>query len=115
MTCPPPRSSASYRRQPIQARLCPGSAFAVLALVLFAFFFAASAPSPLFVVMQHDWGFSPSLLTVAFAVYAIALLASLLVAGSLSDHVGRRPVILARWCCRRWPWRCSCWQKASPG
>lgn len=75
-------------------KLSPRLAFPVLALVLFAFFFAASAPSPLFVVMQHDWGFSPSLLTVAFAVYAIALLAALLVAGSLSDHVGRRPVIL---------------------
>ena len=75
-------------------RLPPHLAFPMLALVLFAFFFAASAPSPLFVVMQQAWGFSPSLLTVAFAVYAIALLASLLVAGSLSDHIGRRPVIL---------------------
>jgi len=30
-----------------------------------------------------------------FAVYAIALLAALLVFGSLSDHLGRRPVIIA--------------------
>src|SRR4051812_35236353 len=80
------------RTQP--RRLPPRLAFPMLALVLFAFFFASSAPSPLFVVMQQAWGFSPSLLTVAFAVYAIALLASLLVAGSLSDHLGRRPVIL---------------------
>ena len=69
------------------------AAFPMLALVLFAFFAAASAPSPLFVVFQQQWGFSPALLTVAFAIYAIALLISLLVAGSLSDHIGRRPVV----------------------
>ncbi|WP_432727906.1 MFS transporter [Variovorax sp. W6] len=76
-------------------RLPQRAAFPLLAAVLFAFFFAAAAPSPLFVVFQHAWHFSSSLLTVAFAVYAIALLVSLLIAGSLSDHIGRRPVVLA--------------------
>ena len=76
-------------------RLPAAVGFPLLAAVLFAFFFAAAAPSPLFVVFQHAWGFSASMLTVAFAVYAIALLISLLVAGSLSDHIGRRPVVLA--------------------
>ncbi|BEP40097.1 MFS transporter [Variovorax sp. V15] len=76
-------------------RLPQRAAFPLLAAVLFAFFFAAAAPSPLFVVFQHAWHFSSSLLTVAFAVYAIALLVSLLVAGSLSDHIGRRPVVLS--------------------
>ncbi len=37
--------------------------------------------------------FSPILITVIFAVYAFALLAALLIAGSISDHLGRRPVI----------------------
>jgi MFS family permease len=76
-------------------RLPARAAFPLLAAVLFAFFFAAAAPSPLFVVFQHAWHFSSSLLTVAFAIYAIALLISLLVAGSLSDHIGRRPVVFA--------------------
>ncbi|SEF29655.1 MFS transporter [Variovorax sp. NFACC27] len=75
-------------------RLPQRAAFPLLAAVLFAFFFAAAAPSPLFVVFQHAWHFSSSLLTVAFAVYAIALLVSLLIAGSLSDHIGRRPAAL---------------------
>ncbi len=69
-------------------------AFVALSLVLFAFFFAASAPSPAFVALQHQWSFSASLLTIAFGVYAIALLFSLIVFGALSDHVGRRPVIV---------------------
>ena len=84
----PPASAASWR-------LPASAAFPLLALVLFAFFAAASAPSPLFVVFQHQWGFSPALLTVAFAIYAIALLVSLLIGGSLSDYVGRRPVVFA--------------------
>ena len=74
-------------------RLPPGLAFLALAFVPFTFFVAASAPSPTFVLLQRTWGFSSSLLTLAFAVYALALLAALLVTGSLSDHVGRRPVL----------------------
>ena len=53
----------------------------------------ASAPSPLYVVYQQEWGFSAATLTVVFAVYVVGLLASLLVLGALSDHVGRRPVL----------------------
>lgn len=70
-------------------------AFPLLATLFFIFFFAASAPSPLFVVFQTRWAFSSGLLTVAFGIYAIILLVTLLVAGSLSDHLGRRPVIMA--------------------
>ncbi len=69
-------------------------AFWLLAGTLGLFLFASSAPSPLYVVYQAEWGFSTITLTSVFAVYAIALLASLVVAGSVSDHVGRRPVLL---------------------
>jgi MFS family permease len=56
---------------------------------------ASAVPSPLYAVYQERWGFSASTLTEVFAVYAVALLASLLVVGALSDHVGRRPVLAA--------------------
>ncbi|MDB5998919.1 MAG: transporter [Rhizobacter sp.] len=96
-TLPGPASPAVPRSvlHASRLRLPAAVAFPVLALVLFAFFFAASAPSPMFVVLQRAWNFSPSMLTVAYAVYAMALLLSLLIAGSLSDHIGRRPVLLA--------------------
>ena len=32
---------------------------------------------------------------MVFGIYALAVLAALLIVGSLSDHVGRRPVLLA--------------------
>jgi MFS family permease len=56
---------------------------------------AAGAPSPLYDVYQGAWKFSATTLTVVFAVYAIALLAAFLVLGRLSDHAGRKPVIIA--------------------
>jgi predicted MFS family arabinose efflux permease len=59
--------------------------------VLFAA--AASAPTPLYIVYQKEWGFSTTTLTVIFAVYVFGLIGSLLVLGGLSDHVGRRPVL----------------------
>jgi MFS family permease len=59
------------------------------------FLFAAAAPSPLYAVYAAKWRFSAVTLTEVFGVYAIALLITLLLTGSLSDAVGRRPVILA--------------------
>ncbi|PYE15169.1 putative MFS family arabinose efflux permease [Williamsia limnetica] len=70
------------------------SAFIVIAATTIAMMFGAAAPSPLYPVYQELWGFSSFTLTVIFAVYVLALLAGLLTVGSLSDHVGRRPVLL---------------------
>jgi MFS family permease len=69
-------------------------AFWVLAATLSFVLFASSAPSPLYVVYQAKWHFSAITLTSIFAVYVVALLVSLVFAGSLSDRLGRRPVLL---------------------
>lgn len=68
-------------------------ALAFLATTLVTFLASSSAPTPLYRLYQENWGFSPSLLTLIFGIYAICLLLALLVVGSLSDHVGRKPVI----------------------
>jgi predicted MFS family arabinose efflux permease len=78
-----------------QVRIGRGAAFWIVAVTLVLFLFAAAAPSPLYAVYAAKWRFSPAALTEVFAIYAIALLAALLLTGSLSDAVGRRPVILA--------------------
>ena len=54
---------------------------------------ASSAPSPLYPVYQAEFGFSALTLTVIFAVYVLALMASLLTVGRLSDYLGRRVVL----------------------
>jgi MFS family permease len=69
-------------------------AFWLLAATLAGFLFASSAPSPLYIVYQAKWGFSAIVLTAVFAAYALGLLIALVVAGSLSDHLGRRPTLL---------------------
>ena len=77
------------------ARLSKPAAFNLLASIILFFLASSSAPTPLYVVYQAAWGFSPITVTVVFGIYAVAVLATLLVIGSLSDHVGRRPVLLA--------------------
>jgi MFS family permease len=55
---------------------------------------AAGAPTPLLVFFEHRWGFHAEALTIAFAIYCFGLLFALLVFGSLSDYIGRRPVLM---------------------
>ncbi|WP_354644411.1 MFS transporter [Kitasatospora camelliae] len=52
-------------------------------------------PTPLYGLYQEQIGFSELIVTVVFAVYAFAVVAVLSAAGSVSDTVGRRPVLLA--------------------
>ncbi len=77
------------------ARLGPRLAFALQVSMLVLFLAASSAPTPLYAVYQAEWGFSPVTVTVIFGVYALAVLIALLTVGSLSDHIGRRPVLIA--------------------
>jgi MFS family permease len=67
----------------------------VLASVTVSFLASASAPTPLYPTYQAEWGFSPLAVTTIFGVYAIAVLVALLFFGRLSDHLGRKPVLLA--------------------
>ncbi|WP_083294912.1 MFS transporter [Burkholderia plantarii] len=79
----------------VDARPTTGSAMTVHSITLIGYLAASSAPTPLYRLYQAQWHFSPILLTVIFGVYALTLLLALVVAGRLSDHVGRRPVIAA--------------------
>ncbi|MEU7946618.1 MFS transporter [Micromonospora taraxaci] len=76
-----------------RARLSPRVSLLLLASILVSFLAASAAPTPLYGTYQERWHFSPVTTTVVFAVYALAVLASLLTFGKLSDHVGRRPVL----------------------
>jgi MFS family permease len=91
-----PATTASPCRLPAhRAGLSSPVAFAAITAIFVLFTAASSVPSPLYVVYQQEWSFSPTTLTVVFAVYVVGLLGSLLVVGALSDHVGRRPVLIA--------------------
>ncbi|WP_223529458.1 MFS transporter [Pseudomonas sp. GL-R-19] len=64
-----------------------------LAITLLSFLAASTAPTPLYHLYQEQMQFSPATLALIFAVYALSLLAALLTVGSLSDYLGRKPVI----------------------
>ncbi len=84
------RSASAARGRRTLSRPVAFWAVAVTAAALLA---ASSAPSPLYPLLQAEYGFAPLILTAIFAVYVLALLASLLTVGRLSDQLGRRPVL----------------------
>ena len=84
-------TSAAARRPTLAA----GFALAGEAIAFMSLYLAAGAVMPLLVVYQDQWSLPPTLLTQAFAVFAIGFLSTVITAGSLSDHVGRRPVLMS--------------------
>jgi MFS family permease len=90
LTRPVPKHAERTRRR----RLPTPLAFGLLASIVLVFLAGSSAPTPLYAVYQHEWHFSPITTTLVFGVYAIAVLSALLIVGSISDHIGRRPVLL---------------------
>jgi len=90
LTRTPPSHELRTRRRRLPAPV----AFGLLASIVLVFLATSSAPTPLYAVYQQEWHFSPITTTVVFGVYAIAVLLALLVVGSISDHIGRRPVLL---------------------
>lgn len=53
-----------------------------------------TVPTPLYPLYEQAFGFSSLMVTVVFAVYALGVVAGLLLFGRLSDQIGRRPVIV---------------------
>src|ERR1700742_116710 len=74
-------------------RLSGLAAFSAVAAVIAVAFYASATPSPLYGVYQARWHFSTPVLSLVYATYAIGVLVSLLLVGSLSDQAGRRPVL----------------------
>ncbi|WP_251976111.1 MFS transporter [Salinicola avicenniae] len=85
----PPSSAGSTNVYPSPR---PG-ALLYYTLLMVTFLAASSAPTPLYQAYQTAWGFSTTWLTLIFASYIFALMITLLVTGSLSDYLGRRPVV----------------------
>ena len=84
-------AAAEHSRRTAPSR----AAFWLVAGIFCLMFCAAGAPTPLYGVYRAELRFSATTLTAVFAVYALVLLLTLLVFGSVSDYLGRRRVILA--------------------
>jgi MFS family permease len=75
----------------LSGRAAYGLAAGVIGLGLFA----SLTPTPLYRSYSVHFHFSSLTLTLIFATYAFGVLATLLLAGGVSDKVGRRPVLIA--------------------
>ena len=78
-----------------QIMRAPARAFWVVAFAYLVLVAQAGAPSPLYPVYAMEFSLSSVQLTSVFAIYVVGLVLTLVTFGALSDHVGRRPVILA--------------------
>jgi hypothetical protein len=92
MAAPTTADVAASRRRYTLPR---GPALAGTAIAFTSLYLSAGVLTPLLVLYEEQWSFPPALLSVAFAVYAVGFLLAVLTLGSLSDHVGRRPVLVA--------------------
>ena len=92
-----PLAACSNRTQIIAGNdhLSRNGAFYLLLSITVSFLAGSSAPTPLYALYQAQWGFSPITVTIIFGIYAISVLTALLFVGRLSDHLGRRPVLIA--------------------
>jgi MFS family permease len=82
-------------RQPQRASLSYSVTTVMAVITAMTFAACGAAPTPLYQQYQESFGLTPFMLTIIFAAYVLSLLAALLTVGSLSDHIGRRPSILA--------------------
>jgi MFS family permease len=85
---------ATCNALPSRTSLSNASSTFFSALAAMTFSASGAAPTPLFQQYQESFGLTPAMLTIIFAAYVLSLLMALLMTGSLSDYVGRRPVIL---------------------
>src|SRR6478609_3804511 len=93
-TCPSATLPARSTGTSLSAKLACRLRLPVTASITLSFLAGSSAPTPLYPIYQAMWHFSSATLTLVFASYVLVLLGALLVFGRLSDHVGRKPVIV---------------------
>ncbi|WP_307868365.1 MFS transporter [Umezawaea beigongshangensis] len=72
-----------------------GGGFWVVAAAFLTTMAFSTLPTPLYALYQQRDGFSTVTVTVVFAAYAVGVMASLYLAGHVSDGLGRRRVVLA--------------------
>ncbi|MEU5088500.1 MFS transporter [Streptomyces sp. NPDC021356] len=90
-----PRAPAQRPHQAVHPRTTGRTApFVLNASILAALLAASSAPTPLYRHYQDSWHLSALTVTVVFSAYSLTLLPALLTTGALSDHLGRRPVLV---------------------
>jgi MFS family permease len=88
------RLPAASESAPRRWRAGAGSAFWIVAFAFAVSMAFTTVPTPLYVLYQRRDGFSSFVVTVIYAAYAVGVIASLFLAGHVSDWLGRRRVLI---------------------
>lgn len=70
------------------------AAFWIVAYSLFITLFGTNLPAPLYALYRAQWHLPPAVMTLLFAAYAVVVIPVILVAGPLSDRIGRGKLLL---------------------
>jgi MFS family permease len=73
--------------------------YGLTAGVLLVLMLGGTLPVPLYVLYEKQMGFGPLGVTMVFAAYVVGTLFALVALGDLSDHVGRRTVLVTAVIC----------------
>jgi MFS family permease len=68
--------------------------FVLATLAFFVAMIGTTLPTPLYPLFEQRYSFGSLLVTVIFAIYAFGVIAGLILFGNLSDHLGRKPVVV---------------------
>ncbi len=72
-----------------------GLSLAAASYVLAVVMMGTTMPTPLYPLYEERFGFGSATTTVLYAIYAAGVIASLVLFGTLSEVVGRRPLLVA--------------------
>jgi MFS family permease len=78
----------------VRAVVSRNTGFVLVAYAFLVTMVGTTLPTPLYPLFEQRYSFGELMVTVIFAVYAFGVIAGLLVFGSLSDEIGRKPVLL---------------------
>lgn len=70
-----------------------GRSLAAAAYIFAVVMMGTTMPTPLYPTLSAAFGFGSAATTVLFAVYAVGVVAGLILFGNLSEKIGRRPVL----------------------
>ncbi len=68
--------------------------FWLVACSLFLTLFGTNIPASLYTLYRQEWGLSSGMITLVFAFYAFTVIPAIVVAGQLSDQIGRKKVLI---------------------
>src|SRR5690349_15820942 len=71
------------------------TSFALVVTAQILLFAGSNLPTPLFPVYAEHYGFGSAMVTLLFGSYVAVLIPALLFVGTLSDRIGRRPLLVS--------------------